>query len=65
MQWYRKMFRTKASMASAIAFFSIVVVAEEPLYTTTTSGLRGTMLFVFCVRDGLKAGCASCHKQYR
>jgi hypothetical protein len=40
-----------------VLLFSIVVVAENPLYTTTTSRLWGRLCFVVCVWFGLLAGC--------
>ena len=44
--------------------FSIVVVAERLLYTTTTSGLSLLQCFVFCVGYALLSGCAGYHKQH-
>jgi hypothetical protein len=44
--------------------FSIVVVAENPLYTTTTSGLYGSLRFIFGVRVRLQVGCGKLSKQF-
>jgi hypothetical protein len=43
--------------------FSLVVVAGNRLYTTTTSRLRGRLLFNGSVWFGLQAGCATRNKQ--
>jgi hypothetical protein len=43
--------------------FSLVVVAGNRLYTTTTSRLRGRLLFCASVRVGLQAGCATRNTQ--
>jgi hypothetical protein len=37
--------------------FSLRVVAENRLYTTTTDGAGGGFLFGFCVCIGLLSGC--------
>jgi len=50
-------------MLPSLLFFSIVVVAEKALYTTTTSRLRERLLFGFGVWFGLQAGCEHIHKQ--
>ncbi len=43
--------------------FSIVVVAENALYTTTTSRLCGRLLFGVCVGSRLQTGCSVLRKQ--
>jgi hypothetical protein len=45
--------------------FSIVVVAENRLYTTTTNRLCERPLFCICVISKLQADCEAIHKQHR
>jgi hypothetical protein len=43
--------------------FSLVVVAENALYTTTTSRFGSRLLFGVCVGVGLQTGCSVIRKQ--
>jgi hypothetical protein len=46
------------------AYFSVVVVAENPRYTTTTNS-QSNGLFFLVAWFGLQAGCESCIKQFQ
>jgi hypothetical protein len=47
-----------------VCVFCVVVVAEKPLYTTTTNGLREVLYFGISQRFGLLAGCGDFRKQF-
>jgi len=48
-------------LADLVYVFLLVVVAAKLLYTTTTSGLWGTLCFGVGVYFGLQDGCAIFH----